>query len=118
MAKSNETVITVEVPGQSDVRSFTERLQAEAPSLDLAAKRQHRRQNQTPAELHEHIRNQLTDRQFEVLQTAVSAGYFEWPRENDGSDLADMLDVTQPTVNKHLRLAEKQIFSLLVEPAG
>jgi PAS domain S-box-containing protein len=117
VATSDETVVTVEVPRQADVRAFTERLQAEAPSLDLTAKRQHRRQNQTPTELHDHIRSELTDRQFEVLQTAVSAGYFEWPRKNDGSDLADVLDITQPTVNKHLRLAEKQIFDLLIEPA-
>ena len=117
VAESDETVITVEVPRQADVRSFTERLQAEAPSLDLAAKRQHRQQNQSPAELHDRIRSELTDRQFEVLQTAVSAGYFEWPRENDGSDIADVLDITQPTVNKHLRLAEKRIFGLLMEPA-
>jgi len=24
------------------------------------------------------------DRPLEVLRTALSAGYFEWPRENDG----------------------------------
>jgi len=117
IADPDETTLTVEVPKQADVRSFTERLQAEAPSLELTAKRQHQRQQQTPAELHDQIRTELTDRQFEVLQTAVSAGYFEWPRENDGSDIAETLDITQPTVNKHLRLAEKQIFSLLMESA-
>jgi PAS domain S-box-containing protein len=116
-ADPETTTLTVEVPRQADVRSFTERLQAEAPSLELVAKRQHRRQNQTLAELHDHIRKELTDRQFEVLRTAFSAGYFEWPRENDGSDIAESLDITQPTVNKHLRLAENQIFSLLIESA-
>lgn len=116
-AEPDGTMVIVEVPRQADVRSFVDRLQVEAPSLELTAKRQHRRQGQTPAELHDTIRAELTDRQFEVLQTAFSAGYFEWPRENDGSDIAEVLDITQPTVNKHLRLAEKQIFNLLIEPA-
>ena len=60
----------------------------------------------------------LTDRQLEVLRTALSAGYFEWPRENDGSEVASRLDITQPTLNKHLRLAERKVFGLLFEPEG
>jgi len=114
-ADPGETTVVVEVPQQADVRSFVERLQAVAPSLDLVARRQHSRRALTPAELGDHVREELTDRQFEVLQTALSAGYFEWPRENDGGAVADRLDITQPTLNKHLRLAEQQIFSLLLE---
>jgi predicted DNA binding protein len=105
----------VEVPQQADVRSFVERLETIAPSLELVARRQHRRQDRTPTELSDEVRSELTDRQFEVLQTALSAGYFEWPRENDGSEVADRLDITQPTLNKHLRLAEKQTFTLLFD---
>ena len=114
-AAPGETTVVVEVPRQADVRSFVERLQAVAPSLELVARRQHSRRALTPAELGDRVREELTDRQFEVLQTALSAGYFEWPRENDGGAVADRLDITQPTLNKHLRLAERQIFSLLLE---
>ncbi|WP_323675920.1 PAS domain S-box protein [Halorubellus sp. PRR65] len=110
-----ETTVVVEVPQQADVRSFVERLQAIAPSLELVARRQHNQETVTPAELGERVREELTDRQFEVLQTALAAGYFEWPRDNDGNAVADRLDITQPTLNKHLRLAEKQIFTLLLD---
>jgi PAS domain S-box-containing protein len=112
-ADPDGTTVTVEVPRQADVRSFVERLADIAPSLDLVARRQHRRRNRTPAELSDRVRADLTDRQFEVLQTALSAGYFEWPRENDGSEVADRLDITQPTLNKHLRLAERKTFEVL-----
>lgn len=112
-AEPDETTVSVEVPQEADVRSFVERLQSVAPSLDLAATRQHNRQDRSSTELNDEIRAELTDRQFEVLQTALSAGYFEWPRENDGSDVAAHLDITQPTFNKHLRLAEKQTFDIL-----
>ncbi|WP_338901201.1 PAS domain S-box protein [Salinibaculum marinum] len=114
-ATPEETTIAVEVPQQADVRSFVDRLQVVAPSVELVARRQHRTRDRTPAELSEQVRTELTDRQFEVLQTALSAGYFEWPRDNDGSDVAERLDITQPTLNKHLRLAEKKIFSLLFD---
>jgi PAS domain S-box-containing protein len=113
-----ETTIIVEVSTQADVRSFVDRMQELAPSLELTAKRQHQRQNRTPAELGSQVGDELTDRQLEVVRTALSAGYFEWPRENDGQDVADRLGITQPTLNKHLRLAEQKTFELLFEAEG
>ncbi|WP_436909119.1 PAS domain S-box protein [Halosimplex marinum] len=114
-ADPDGATVVVEVPRQADVRSFVERLAEIAPSLDLAARRQHRRRDRTPAELADRAREELTDRQFEVLRTALSAGYFEWPRENDGGEVADRLDITQPTFNKHLRIAEREVFGLLFD---
>ena len=108
-----ETTVVVEVPAGADVRSFADRLADLAPSLALVAKRQHRRQDRTPQELHDRLEDELTDRQYEVLTTALAAGYFEWPRENDGSEVADRLGITQPTLNKHLRLGERKTFELL-----
>ena len=117
-AEAGETTVTVEVPKQADVRSFADRLRSIAPSLELVARRQHRQQDWTPTELTDQVRTELTDRQFEVVQTALSEGYFEWPRRNDGSDVASQLDITQPTLNKHLRLAEKKTFNLLFDAEG
>jgi len=114
-AEPGETTVRVEVPREADVRSFVERLQEIAPSLELVAQRQHRRRDRTPAEISDQVRAELTDRQFEVVQTALSAGYFEWPREHDGSEVAAQLDITQPTFNKHLRLAQRKTFGLLFE---
>ncbi|MEF8780339.1 MAG: PAS domain S-box protein [Haloferacaceae archaeon] len=115
-ATPEETTISVEVSAQADVRSFVDRLREMAPSLDLAAKRQHRSRELTPAETSDRLEEELTSRQHEVIRTALSAGYFEWPRENDGSEVAERLGITQPTLNKHLRLAERKTFELLFEP--
>jgi len=112
-ATPERTTVVVEVPAGADVRSFADRLAELAPSLELVAKRQHRRRDRTPEELHDRLEGELTDRQYEVLTTALSAGYFEWPRENDGSEVADRLGITQPTLNKHLRLGERKTFELL-----
>ncbi|MEF8853785.1 MAG: bacterio-opsin activator domain-containing protein, partial [Haloarculaceae archaeon] len=114
-ATPDGTTVVVEVPAGADVRSVADRLGGLAPSLELVAKRQHRRQDRTPAELHDRVEAKLTDRQYEALRTALSAGYFEWPREHDGSEVADRLGITQPTFNKHLRLGERKTFELLFD---
>jgi predicted DNA binding protein len=114
-AEPNETTVRVEVPWQADIRSFVDRLQEVAPSLELVAQRQHQRQDRTPEELSDQLRAELTDRQVEVIQTALGAGYFQWPREHDGREVAAQLDITQPTFNKHLRLAQQKTFGLLFD---
>lgn len=107
--------VLVELPAGAAVRSFVDRLEGLAPSLDLVAKRQHQRRDRTTGEVAAQLEERLTDRQQEALREALTAGYFEWPRESDGNEVADRLDITQPTLNKHLRLAEQKTFELLLE---
>jgi len=54
----------------------------------------------------------LSDRQGEVVELALDAGYFEWPRETDSEMLAEKLGIAHSTFLEHLRKAEKK---LLVE---
>lgn len=51
----------------------------------------------------------LTDRQREVLELAVRAGYFEVPRQATLADLAEHLDVDKSTVSGVLRRAQARI---------
>lgn len=60
------------------------------------------------------LEEDLTDRQFEVLQTAYFSGYFASPRRATGSDIAEVLDVSQPTVTEHIRSAQSKILSLVL----
>jgi hypothetical protein len=111
-ARPDSTRLVVELPVQADVRSFTDHLQEEAPALELQAKRQQKQAES--GTIRSEIHEELTERQLEVLRTAVGEGYFEWPRESDGSEVAETLDITQPTLNKHLRLAEKKTFETIL----
>jgi len=47
----------------------------------------------TPSTLQQSILNDLTNRQQEVLQTAFGMGYYEWPRDCTGQDVADELGI-------------------------
>ncbi|UPM42646.1 helix-turn-helix domain-containing protein [Halocatena salina] len=53
----------------------------------------------------------LTDRQFEVLRTALDLGYFEVPREASLAELATELGCAESTVSVTLRKAEAAIVS-------
>ena len=56
----------------------------------------------------------LTDRQREILETALRFGYYETPREATLEDLAPELGVEAGTVGKHLRAVESKVFAKYV----
>ena len=58
---------------------------------------------------------QLTDRQIEILRTALAAGYYDIPRRATQRDLAAELGFSRGTIGDHLRRAEAKIIrSILV----
>jgi predicted DNA binding protein len=79
------------------------------------AQRQRERTIRSLFELQDALETELTDRQWEALETAYSAGYFGWPRETSGQGVAELLGVSQPTFNKHLRIAEQSAFRMLLD---
>jgi predicted DNA binding protein len=66
-------------------------------------------------ELQSSLQDQLTDRQREVLTAAHEAGYYTWPREITGEELADELDISSPTLHEHLRAAEQTLIAMVFD---
>jgi predicted DNA binding protein len=58
--------------------------------------------------------DQLTERQREILRTAVEMGYYEEPRRTNYEELADELDLSSGTVGEHLRKIESTVLTRLV----
>ncbi|WP_425600930.1 bacterio-opsin activator domain-containing protein [Haloterrigena alkaliphila] len=112
-ADGDRTEITVDVPTTTDVREFVEMLGDRYEGVELQSRRHVQRAMHTRQELVTSLFDDLTDRQLEVLRTAYLAGFFEWPRESTGEEIAEMLDVTQPTVNRHLRIGQQRLLSQL-----
>ncbi|MDS0222295.1 PAS domain S-box protein [Haloarcula sp. S1AR25-5A] len=108
--------LVVELPQEADTRTIVERIRDTYPALELTAQRQHREADMTPGEIREQLRERLSDRQYEALETGHAMGYFDWPRESSGEAVAAALGITQPTVNKHIRLGERKVFDLLFDP--
>lgn len=55
----------------------------------------------------------LTDRQREVLDVALSLGYYDVPRQATHSDIAERLNCSVGTVGEHLQKIESRVFNHL-----
>jgi len=56
----------------------------------------------------------LTDRQREVVETAVEMGYFEYPRGASATEVAEELGIDVSTFAEHLALAQSKLFDGLL----
>jgi len=105
--------MTLELPPSADIRSIIETVQCVYPSAEMLTRQQTTRTTQSASPIFE-LSDQLTDRQSAVLRAAYYAGFFEWPRELSGGEVASSLDIAAPTFHQHLRKAEKHVFDSLV----
>jgi len=112
------TELTVELPQSGDVQAFLRMLLDTYEDVTLRTRRELDRPVRSDAEFRAHYRDRLTEREAEVLQTAYYAGFFESPRRSSGSEVAEMLGVSQPTVNRHLRRGERKLLEMVFDERG
>ncbi|MFW5917709.1 MAG: bacterio-opsin activator domain-containing protein [Halorubrum sp.] len=112
--------IVAEVPLRHDPAAVTEGFLEEYPDFDLIAKRTRETHTSmaTPSTFQQPILDGLTDRQREVLRTAFEMGYYEWPRDCTGRDVADELDIAPATFSEHVFAAERKILTFVFENAA
>lgn len=60
-------------------------------------------------------RDRLTDRQQEVLATAKTMGYFEYPRRSNAAEVAAALDISPSTFSEHLAAAQGKLLDDVFE---
>ena len=101
----------VQVPQSTDINEFVEQLQSIYSGTEIRAKRD----NERPIDPSDRVTGgglvDLTDRQRQALEAAYRSGYFEWPRENAAGDVAELLEISRPTFQAHLRKAENELLS-------
>jgi len=107
--------MTVQVPPGTGVRQVIDAVQEAYPRTEMISRQQKTRDAGITRSTVLELSEDLTDRQLAVLRAAYHAGFFEWPRESSGEEVADSLDVAAPTFHQHLRKAEKKVFDTLLE---
>lgn len=110
--------MTIRISKTASPREFVELFQDQFEEAELVARREIDDPVGTTQEFEQGYLDQLTERQEEVLKTAFFAGFFEQPRANSASDIADMLGVSQPTVSRHIRSGQESLFSMLFGDGG
>lgn len=61
------------------------------------------------------LRDWLTDQQLQMLSAAYHAGYYGEDRPLTGTEIAEMMGMSQPTFSTHLRAAQEHLLSAVFE---
>ncbi len=114
-AEGDRFRLVVSVPRSMDVRTVQQQLTDRGVAVELVARRERSAGDTVKEALNERIHGALTDRQREALQSAYFSGYFEWPREANGEDVAEALAIDQSTFQQHLRAGQRHVFETLFD---
>jgi PAS domain S-box-containing protein len=106
--------VVVHLPTDVDVREFVDRVDEAAPDVSVVARRQVDRER-SAATVAGDLAETLTARQRAALEASYHAGYFDWPRESDGAEVADSLAISSPTFHQHLRRAQQKLLDALLD---
>jgi len=105
--------LQLDVADRDAVREVVESVDAVYGGTELLATHERDRPSRTPREFRSNVIADLTDRQRVALQKAYLGGFFEWPHEVSGDELADSMGISRSTFHQHLRAAERKIVAQL-----
>ncbi|ESP87047.1 bacterio-opsin activator-like protein [Candidatus Halobonum tyrrellensis G22] len=107
--------LVAELSTDANARSVVEAVTGSFPGVHLTAKREAEPEAASGGEVRERLADDLTERQAAALRSAYYGGYFEWPRDSTGEELADSLGVSSPTLHRHLRTAQQKLLRAFLE---
>ena len=116
VASEGQARFTVELPYEAEARELYDLVEAQYPGTDLVGYHEHERPVETRQEFRAALADRFTDRQETALRTAFLGGFFEWPRQIDGNELAEAMDISRPTYHQHLRAAQQKVLEELFDP--
>ncbi|WP_458204838.1 bacterio-opsin activator domain-containing protein [Haladaptatus sp. NG-SE-30] len=115
VSDEGESYVQIDLPETESIRAVVDAMGDVFETTELVSRRTVERPVETRGQFRDTLDQRLTDRQRVVLTAAYRAGYFDWPRESTGEELAESLDISPPTLHKHLRLAEATVLSELFD---
>ncbi|WP_226479786.1 bacterio-opsin activator domain-containing protein [Natrinema amylolyticum] len=112
----DRTRLVIELGEPIGVSAFLRALEAVHPGTELVARRELDRPPRSTRPF-DTLAEELSERQRRTLEAAYHGGFFEWPRERTGEEVAESIGVSQPTFSRHLRIAQRKLFELLFDEA-
>ncbi|WP_226012989.1 PAS domain-containing protein [Halomicrobium salinisoli] len=105
--------MTVQVPPSVEVRDVIDTVEEAYPAAEMLTRRQVEH-DASREQVQRAVTEDLTDRQRAALRASYYAGFFEWPREASGEDVAESLDISSPTFHQHLRKAQQKLLDIVL----
>lgn len=107
--------ILAEVPSDVDLRRLVGAVDAVVAETEVLSKAETQRDPETVDAFRSDLKENLTEKQLQVLRTAYFSDYFTSPRGSSSEDIADALDVTGPTILYHLRRGQRKLLEAFFE---
>lgn len=112
-AESGQLLLTFHAPDVDRIRAIVTRLKELYSDVSL---RSLRRDGETdPSDSVLVDRSRLTERQREVLETAIEMGYFQYPKGANASEVAEALDISVSTFAEHLAAAQTKLLDTILD---
>ena len=108
---------TVEFPAGRDKRQLVELVESNCQGASFVAQRTVERTPDEIGAVQGALNRQLTEKQRLVLRSSYHAGFYEWPRESSGQEIAERLGISPATFSQHMRSAERKVFAAIFDDA-
>ncbi|SDY00902.1 PAS domain-containing protein [Halobellus clavatus] len=112
---SGEAKLTAEVGRESLAQSLADAATHRFTDAELTGYRRHQQRNETSREFVADLKAELTGRQQAALTRAYTAGYFEWPHEATGEEIAESMNIGRSTFHQHLRAAQRKLAGAIID---
>ena len=107
--EQGEGRLVAEVAPDADLKALARAVESAYPETAVISKRRVERSVQSDESFRRDLEDRLTDRQQTAMETAFSAGYYDWPRESTAEEVAAAMDISSPTLHEHLRAGERKL---------
>jgi HTH-type transcriptional regulator, bacterioopsin transcriptional activator and related proteins len=111
--KGGDFQLTTHFAPSTDIRQVIDAVEAAYSQVEMLRRRQISCSPDDPQRIQQQLLTDLTDRQRATLDASYHAGFFEWPRNSSGEEVAESLNVAPSTFHQHLRKAERKVFDSL-----
>lgn len=112
--EDGEGRLVAEVAPEADLKALARAVDTTYEEASVLSKRRVERSVQSSESFRQDLEDRLTDRQQGAMETAYSAGYYEWPRESTAEEVAEAMDISSPTLHEHLRAGERKLLEVFL----
>jgi len=113
--EAGEGQLVARVAPDSDLKALARAVESAYADTSVLSKRRVEQSVQSTESFRKDLEGRLTDRQQTAMETAFSAGYYEWPRESTAEEVAAAMDISSPTLHEHLRAGERKLLKSFLQ---
>ncbi|WP_324756570.1 bacterio-opsin activator domain-containing protein [Haloarcula sp. GH36] len=115
VVEPGRATFTATLSAETATRAVVEHVRDHHPNTELLSVQERDEPPTTREAFLTSVEEDLTNRQLAALRKGYLGGFFEWPREVSGDELAASMDITPSTFHQHLRAGERKLLTAVFE---